>query len=207
MDLQFQHRMQQFLHYTEDASLTCTIEGLQTGVPYNFSVTAICGSEGDSSPSDRSNPLQTMVPPTKFDTSRILAHCSLVQPPEDGKPAVYTLPLHLEYEDSMAVNCESLLSILERKGCSHRVKTVPEKVMMVVGSTGSGKTTMVNAMINHVIGVQWKDDFRLKMIHELSSNQGAGTVRKSSTQSNTVRILLHSTVHGRIRKYLTTSLS
>ena len=55
-------------------------------------------------------------------------------------------------------------------------KTVPEKVMMVVGSTGSGKTTTINAMINHVFGVQWKDDFRLKMIHELSSNQGAGTI-------------------------------
>ena len=73
---------------------------------------------------------------------------------------------------------------------------------MVVGSTGSGKTTTVNAMINHVLGVQWKDDFRLKIIHELSSNQGAGTIRKKSTQSNIVRILLHSTVHGRIQNTL-----
>ena len=57
-----------------------------------------------------------------------------------------------------------------------KIDTVPEKVMMVVGSTGSGKTTTVNAMINHVLGVKWKNDFRLKMIHELSSNQGAGTI-------------------------------
>ena len=71
-------QMKQFLHYTEDASLTCTIKGLQAGVPYNFSVTAICGSEGDSNPSDLSNPLQTMVPPTKFDTHKILGCCSLV---------------------------------------------------------------------------------------------------------------------------------
>ena len=56
-------QMEQFLHYTEDASLTCTIKGLQAGVPYNFSVTAICGSKGDSDPSDPSDPLQ----PTKFD--------------------------------------------------------------------------------------------------------------------------------------------
>ena len=54
-------QMEQFLNYTEDASLTCTIKGLQAGVPYNFSVTAICGSEGDSNPSDPSDPLQTMV--------------------------------------------------------------------------------------------------------------------------------------------------
>lgn len=170
-------QMEQFLHYTEDASLTCTIKGLQARVPYNFSVTAICGSEGDSNPSDPSKPLQTMVPPKKFDTSRILALCSLVQLTEDGKPAVYTLPLSLEYEDSGSQLRKFVINLGE-KGVQlqRKFKTVPEKVIMVVGATGSGKTTTVNAMINHVLGVQWKDDFRLKMIDELSSNQGAGTI-------------------------------
>ena len=174
-------QMEQFLHYTEDASLTCTIKGLQAGVPYHFSVTAICGSEGDSNPSDLSNPLQTMVPPTKFDTSRILALCNIVQPPEDGKPAVYTLPLSLKYQDSgsqlrkFVINLRGKEMQLQRK-----FNTVPEKVIMVVGATGSGKTTTVNAMINHVLGVQWKDDFRLKMIDELSSNQEAGTIRNQA---------------------------
>lgn len=170
-------QMEQFLRYTEDASLTCTIEGLQAGVPYKFSVTAICGSEGDSNPSDLSNPLQTMLPPTIFDTTRILALCSLVQPPEDGKPAVYTLPLSLAYEDSRS-QLRKFVIHLREKGMQlqDEIMAVPEKVMMVVGSTGSGKTTLVNAMINHVLGVQWEDDFRLKMIHELSSNQGAETI-------------------------------
>ena len=170
-------KMKQFLHYTEDVSLTCTIKGLEAGESYNFSVTAICGSEGDSNPSDLSNPLQTMVSPTKFDTSRILAHCSLAQPPEDGKPAVYTLPLSLEYEDGRSQLRKFVINLGEKgMQLQDKFKTVPEKVMMVVGSTGSGKTTTVNAMINHVLGVQWKDDFRLKLIHELSSNQGAGTI-------------------------------
>ena len=170
-------QMKQFLHYTEDASLTCTIKGLQGGVPYNFSVTAICGSEGDSNPSDLSNPLQTMVSPTKFDTSRILAHCNLVQPPEDGKPAVYTLPLSLDYKDSGSQLRKFVINLGEKRmQLRRKLKTIPEKVIMFVGATGSGKTTTVNAMINHVLGVQWKDDFRLKMIDELSSNQGAGTI-------------------------------
>ena len=170
-------QMEHFLHYTEDASLTCTIKGLQAGIPYNFSVTAICGSEGDSNPSDPSDPLQTIVPPTKFDTSKILARCSLVQPPEDGKPAVYTLPLSLTYEDSGSQLRKFVIDLREKgMQVQDEIKAVPEKVMMVVGSTGSGKTTLVNAMINHVLGVQWEDDFRLKMIHELSSNQGAETI-------------------------------
>lgn len=168
---------EQFLQYTEDASLTCKINGLQAEVPYQFSVTAICGSEGDSNPSDLSNPLQTVVPLTKFDTSKILAHCSLVKPPEDEKPAVYTLPLTKVHEDSLSLLRKFYID-LRKKGMQlqDKIRTVPEKVMMLVGSTGSGKTTTVNAMINHVLGVQWKDKFRLKMIHELSSNQGAGTI-------------------------------
>ena len=170
-------QMEHFLHYTEDASLTCTIKGLQAGVPYNFSVTAICGSEGDSNPSDPSDPLQTIVPPRKFDTSKILGCCSLVQPPEDGKPAVYTLPLSLDYEDSRSQLRKFVINLGETgMQLQGKFNIVPEKVIMVVGSTGSGKTTTVNAMINHVLGVQWKDNFRLKMIHELSSKQGAGTI-------------------------------
>ena len=174
-------QMEQFLNYTEDASLTCTINGLQAGVPYNFSVTAICGSEGDSNPSDPSDPLQTMVPPKTFDTSRIRALCSLVQPTEDGKPAVYTLPLSLEHVDSGSQLRKFVINLGDKRmQLRRKVKTTPEKVIMFVGATGSGKTTTVNAMINHVLGVQWKDDFRLKMIDELSSNQGAGTIENQA---------------------------
>ncbi|XP_015762201.1 PREDICTED: uncharacterized protein LOC107341308 [Acropora digitifera] len=168
--------MEQVLQYTEDALATCTIEGLQTEVPYKFRVIAICGREGDSEPSDLSDPLQTTQPRKKFLTRRILAHCTVVQPPEDGKPAVYTLPLSLTHEDTRSKLRKYVINVGEgRMQIPGKCDTVPEKVIMVVGSTGSGKTTTVNAMINHVLRVHWKDDFRFKMIHESSSNQGAET--------------------------------
>ena len=168
--------MEQILPYTEDASPTCTIEGLQSDVPYRFRVIAICG-RGDSEPSDLSDPLQTTPPAPKFVTSRILDHCTLVQSPEDGKPAVYTLPLSRTYENRRSKLRKFVINVCEESTqLPGKRDSVPEKVMMVVGSTGSGKTTTVNAMINHVLGVQWKDDFRLKMIHESSSNQAAETI-------------------------------
>ena len=94
---------------------------------------------------------------------------------------MYTLPLSLEYEDSGSQLRKFVINLGE-KGVQlqRKFKTVPEKVIMVVGATGSGKTTTVNAMINHVFGVQWKDNFRLKMIHELSSNQEAQAIRNQA---------------------------
>ena len=58
--------MVQVLQCTEDAPLTCTIEGLQVGVRYKFRVSAMGGREGDSVQSERTDPLQTTLPPKKI---------------------------------------------------------------------------------------------------------------------------------------------
>ena len=41
-----------------------------------------------------------------------------------------------------------------------------EKVLMIVGATGAGKTTLINSMVNYLFGISFEDDFRLQMTHE-----------------------------------------
>ena len=52
-----------------------------------------------------------------------------------------------------------------------KLKFTPEQIkkaikIMVVGQTGSGKTTLLNSFINYLLGTQFEDNFRYKIIHE-----------------------------------------
>ena len=56
-----------------------------------------------------------------------------------------------------------------------------EKVLMVLGATGAGKTTLINGMVNYILGVQWKDHFRYKLIIEDDKVSQASSKTKDIT--------------------------
>ena len=61
------------------------------------------------------------------------------------------------------------------------IRGVPqEKILMVMGATGAGKSTLINGMVNYILGVKWEDNFRFKLIDEAVSSQ-ANSVTKEIT--------------------------
>ncbi|XP_078354562.1 uncharacterized protein LOC144639170 isoform X1 [Oculina patagonica] len=53
-----------------------------------------------------------------------------------------------------------------------------EKVLLVVGATGAGKSTLINGMVNYIMGVEWKDEFRFKIVTEEVSSQANSVTRE-----------------------------
>jgi predicted GTPase len=51
-------------------------------------------------------------------------------------------------------------------GEPNQQKGISKKTILVMGATGSGKTTWINAMINYVLRIEFEDDFRFKLVDE-----------------------------------------
>ncbi|XP_045024262.1 uncharacterized protein LOC116931385 isoform X1 [Daphnia magna] len=63
------------------------------------------------------------------------------------------------------------------------------KIIILMGATGSGKSTLINGMINYILGVQWNDPFRFKCVRE--DENAARNQAHSQTSSVTAYTLHH----------------
>ena len=81
---------------------------------------------------------------------------------EDEAPTIYKVPLkeELTLPEKMIV----------RKSFGE-VGKFKEKVLLLVGATGAGKTTLINGMVNYIMGVKWEDDFRFKLVIDESKTK------------------------------------
>ncbi|XP_077772721.1 uncharacterized protein LOC144324967 [Podarcis muralis] len=139
----------------------CEMDGLKPQTPYRFRVSAMCVSGAESEPSKQIEVFTSLEGDKKRIACKYLQGSTRV---EDGPPAVYALPLE-PIQDASG----SFLTYQLGKENIH----APNKVIMVMGATGSGKTTLINGMINYILGVQWGDEFRFKLIDEMTGRNQA----------------------------------
>ena len=77
----------------------------------------------------------------------------------DG-PQIYKLPLRAIRRDDK----ELVAKYYVDKAIPTYTTGVPERVLLLVGATGAGKSTLINNMANYILGVTWSNDFRFKLI-------------------------------------------
>uniref|UniRef100_A0A8C1YFJ3 Uncharacterized protein n=1 Tax=Cyprinus carpio TaxID=7962 RepID=A0A8C1YFJ3_CYPCA len=93
---------------------------------------------------------------------------------EDGNPARYRLQTRTDRLDQS----EPYRKIT----FGERIRHKPHKTILMVGETGTGKTTLINVMINYMLGVQRED----KVWFEITDDQSDRTSVHSQTSSITV---------------------
>ncbi|KAL7386400.1 hypothetical protein ABVT39_007769 [Epinephelus coioides] len=124
------------------------ISGLQPETEYVVRVRCDCGEAGRSKESitvtvctTKSTPLTDFLKSTSVKIS-------------SESPSVYKLPL--DEEDMDIDGC--------RRFTFGKESTRKNRTVLLLGETG--KSTLINAMINYIVGVDWEDIFRFKLIDE-----------------------------------------
>ncbi|XP_062903550.1 uncharacterized protein LOC134346166 [Mobula hypostoma] len=141
---------------------------------YQVHVSADCRKAGSSADSNEL-PRERVHEPNRL-AQKLLRQTDLIS---RGDPSIYLLKLQKEVFDQskQLVKCS-----FGKPNAKQTMKTI-----MVLGATGSGKTTLINGMINYILGVEWEDNFRYMLIHEETGKSQA----ESQTSSITAYQLHH----------------
>lgn len=159
-------------HPDEFTDTTATIDNLKAETAYCFAVVPVTDA-GASKASEFSLPICTQEKPSF--ASKIIQGCDLVSPPEPNSPAWYIVPKKMVFNDRKARH-----QIFEVNKPPPRGVT-QEKVIMMLGATGAGKTTLINGLVNYIFGVQHSDAYRLMLIREDTNKSQAHSQTKEIT--------------------------
>ncbi|XP_071803411.1 uncharacterized protein [Asterias amurensis] len=170
---------------TSDQSCAFTVNDLHSNTRYEFLVSAICSGSVNGAESDSIEVLTGLSQKTEryahqiAKKSRVLSKGCVAT----GEPETLQLPLNkLRLKSNAMYRSYSF---------GRKSGTCPSqhKVIMVVGATGAGKSTLINGMVNYILQVEWEDGFRFKIVDD----QADGTSR-SQAHSQT-QIITSYTIH------------
>ena len=88
-----------------------------------------------------------------------------------GSPSIYKVPVKIMRTITAGIEKAEV-------GTPHPTPK-PTRVFMAVGATGAGKSTLINGMLNYIMGVKFEDDCRLKLItDEIALSQAHSQTQK-----------------------------
>lgn len=142
------------------------ISGLQSETEYVVRVRCDCGAAGRSKAS-----ISVNVSTTKWShLAGFLKNTS--ERINSESPSVYKL---LPKEENTDID-----------GCRRyslgKENTRQNRTIMLFGANRSGKSTLINGMINYIVGVKWKDNFRFKLGSQAEGQTSEVTVYKINHQ-------------------------
>lgn len=94
------------------------------------------------------------------------------QPIISGSPKIYQLKPKIEEEET-----------LKRVTLGQRNENEINKTVLLVGETGAGKSSLIDALVNYAMGVTWEDNIWFKIVKD---RQGEGETSQSQSQTSDV---------------------
>ncbi|MBN3296874.1 STXB protein, partial [Amia calva] len=173
--LDIKEKCVQWLKKTTKRNNSVILKELNKKTSYRIRVFCDCGDPGASAASDE----VVITTPETGGCERFQLDPQYYTLLQEGKPSIYKLNLKEESKDERGY-CQ-IYSFGEK------AVHLQNRTILVLGATGSGKTTLINGMINHILGVEWEDEFRFKLIHEETN--------KSQAQSQTSEITAYHIYH------------
>ncbi|CAG2211831.1 unnamed protein product [Mytilus edulis] len=155
---------------TDDNRTTATIIDLKAGAEFEVKVRAvdINGEEGPYHPSIKVATIESLANKVRM---RATLH-------SDGCPSVYLLPMkHEKMFDNKTAKARKFVLGKTNVSC------VPEKTVLIIGASKSGKSLTIDGMVNYILGVSWNEDYRFSLAQELSGENITDTDDKKVAEN------------------------
>ncbi len=96
---------------------------------------------------------------------------------KNGKPNIYLL----NAEETSVGEDFRCFDIGQPEGTPPSFGMRNHKVIILMGATGCGKSTLINGMVNYILGVKWNDPFRFKCVREDETTAKNQAISQTST--------------------------